>query len=72
MPRFRPRSRFLNRISFALVIGAGLFGWLYASANWQPDPSEINMDALFGGEDWIDIIAGIIEDAIQTFQAITG
>lgn len=72
MLRFRPRSQFLNRIFFTLVIGAGLIGWLYASANWQPDPSEIDLESILGGEDWIDIIAGMIENAIQTFQAITG
>ena len=72
MLRFKPRSQLLNRIFFTLVIAAGLVGWLYASANWQPDPSQINIDSIFGGEDWIDIIAGIIENAIQTFQAITG
>ena len=72
MPRFHRHSRLLNRTFFALVIGAGLFGWFYAAGNWQPDPSALELDSLTGGEDWIDLVAGLFEDAIQIFQEITG
>ncbi len=72
MPRFYRHSRLLNRIFFTLVIGAGLFGWFYASANWQPDPSTFEIGSLTGDADVIDLIAGMIEDAIQVFQEITG
>ena len=72
MPRFHRCNRLLNRTFFVLVIGAGLFGWIYAAANWQPDPSALDLDSLAGSEDWIDIVAGLIEDAIQIFQEITG
>jgi hypothetical protein len=72
MPRFQRHSRLLNRIFFASVIAAGLFGWFYVSGNWQPDPSAFEIDSLTGDADLIDIIAGLLEDAIQIFQDITG
>ena len=72
MPRFARHSRLLNRIFFTLVIAAGLFGWFYASGNWQPDPSTFEVATLTGDADLIDLIAGLIEDAIQIFQEITG
>ena len=72
MPRFARHSRLLNRIFFTLVIAAGLFGWFYASGNWQPDPSTFEVATLTGDADLIDLIAGFIEDAIQIFQEITG
>ena len=66
-PQPTPQSHFLR---------AGnrrrLFGWIYAAANWQPDPSALDLDSLAGSADWIDIVAGLIEDAIQIFQEITG
>lgn len=72
MPRFYRHSRLLNRFFFTLVIAAGLFGWFYASGNWQPDPSTFEIGSLTGDADVIDLIAGLIEDAIQIFQEITG
>lgn len=72
MPRFTRHSRLLNRIFFTLVIAAGLFGWFYVSGNWQPDPSTFEVGSLTGDADIIDLIAGIVEDAIQIFQEITG
>ena len=72
MPRLQRRNRLLNRIFFALVIVAGLFGWYYGARNWQPDPSALDLNALTGGADWIEIVAGVLEDAIQIFQDITG
>ncbi len=72
MPRFTRHSRLLNRIFFVLVIAAGLFGWLYAYGNWQPDPAAFEIGSLTGDTDMIDLIAGLIEDAIQVFQEITG
>ncbi|MCY3709713.1 MAG: hypothetical protein OXG26_12540 [Caldilineaceae bacterium] len=72
MPRFQRHSRPLNRLFFALVIAAGLFGWFYVSGNWQPDPSAFEISSLTGDADMIDVIAGLIEDAIQIFQEITG
>lgn len=72
MPRFNRRNRLLNRIFFALVIAAGLFGWFYASGNWQPTPSAFEVGSLTGDADLIDLIAGLLEDAIQVFQDITG
>ena len=72
MPRFNRRNRLLNRIFFALVIAAGLFGWFYAAGNWQPDPSAFEVGSLTGDADLIDLIAGLLEDAIQIFQDITG
>ncbi len=72
MPRFQRHGRLLNRIFFASVIAAGLFGWFYVSGNWQPDPSAFEIDSLTGDADLIDIIAGLLEDAIQIFQDITG
>ena len=72
MPRFYRHSRLLYRIFFTLVIAAGLFGWIYASGNWQPDPSTFVLTSLTGDADVIDLIAGLIEDAIQIFQEITG
>ena len=72
MPRFYRRNRLLYRTFFVLVIGAGLLGWSYAVSNWQPDPPALELDSLTGGADWIDVVAGLIEDAIQIFQEITG
>ena len=71
MPRFYRYGRLLNRLFFALVIVAGLFGWFYGARNWQPDPSALELDSLTGGADWIELIAGLLEDAIQIFQEIT-
>ena len=72
MPRFYRHNRLLYRFFFLLVIAAGLFGWFYASGNWQPDPSTFELTSLTGDADVIDLIAGLIEDAIQIFQEITG
>ena len=72
MPRFHRHSRLLNRIFFALVIAAGPYGWFYGARNWQPDASALELSSLTGGADWIDLVAGLLEDAIQIFQQITG
>ena len=71
MPRFHRRSRLLNRIFFALVIAAGLYGWYFGARYWQPDPSALDLNAFVGGADWIELIAGLLEDAIQLFQDFT-
>lgn len=72
MPRFYRHSRLLNRFFFALVIGAGLFGWFFAIGNWQPDPAALDLDSLTGDSDWVDLVAGFLENAIQIFQDLTG
>lgn len=72
MPRHSRYGRLLNRIFLVLVIAAGLFGWFFAAGNWQPDPSAFKLETLTGGADWIDLVAGLLEDAIQIFQAISG
>lgn len=71
MGRSHRRSRWLNRIFFALVIAAGLYGWFYGARNWRPDASAIEIASLAGGADWTDLVAGVLEDAIQIFQEIT-
>ncbi len=71
MVRSHRRSRWLYRIFFVLVIAAGLYGWLYGARNWQPDASALEIASLTGGADWIDLVAGVLEDAIQIFQEIT-
>ena len=71
MARSHRRSRWLYRISFVLVIAAGLYGWFYGAGNWQPDASALEIASLTGGADWIDLVAGILEDAIQIFQEIS-
>ncbi len=71
MARSHRRSRWLTRIFFALVIAAGIYGWFYGAANWQPDASAFEIASLTGGADWIELVAGIMEDAIQIFQEIT-
>lgn len=71
MGRSHRRSRWLNRIFFALVIAAGLYGWYYGDRNWRPDASAIEIASLAGGPDWTDLVAGVLEDAIQIFQEIT-
>ena len=71
MVRSHRRSRWLYRIFFVLVIAAGLYGWFYGARNWQPDASALEIVSLTGGADWIDLVAGVLEDAIQIFQEIT-
>jgi len=71
MARSNRRSRWPDRIFFALVIAAGLYGWFYGARNWQPDPSALEIASLTGGADGIGLVAGILEDAIQIFQEIT-
>ncbi len=71
MPRFHRNSRLLTRIFFLLIIAAGLFGWRYAVSNWQPDLATLELNPLTGDTDWIDLIAGLLEDAIQIFQNLT-
>ena len=71
MPRTHRNSRLLLRIFFALVIVAGLFGWRYGVSNWQPDLSTLELTTLTGDTDWIELVAGVLEDAIQIFQDIT-
>lgn len=72
MPRHRRQGRLLNRIFFVLVIAAGLTGWFYGVSNWQPDPAVFALDSLTGEADWIDLVAGLLEGAIQIFQEISG
>ena len=71
MVRSHRRSRWLYRIFFVLVIAAGLYGWFYGTRNWQPDASALEISSLTGGADWTDLVAGVLEDAIQIFQEIT-
>ena len=66
MPRFHRRSRLLNRIFFALVIAAGLYGWYVGARYWQPDPSALDLNAFVGGADWIELIAGLLEERDST------
>lgn len=71
MPRFHRNSRALTRTFFLLVILAGIFGWRYATANWQPDPASLALPAFGEETDWIELIASLLEQAIQIFQGLT-
>ena len=71
MPRLYRRNQLLHRLYFLLVIAAGAAGWLFGARFWQPDPSAFELNALTGGADWSDLVAGAIEDAIQIFQDLT-
>ncbi len=64
-------SRQLTRIFFVLVILMGLFGGWYAAQNWQPDLAAYDTSALTEETDWIDVMAGLGEEAIQLFLGLT-
>ncbi|MEZ4657117.1 MAG: hypothetical protein R2911_06065 [Caldilineaceae bacterium] len=64
-------NRQVTRLFFILVIAAAIFGWWYASANWQVQPDAIVLPT---GQDfnWIDFVATLGEEAIQLFLGLTG
>jgi hypothetical protein len=64
-------NRQLTRLFFVLVIVMGLFGAQFAMRNWQPNLAEFDAANTVEGADWIDLIAGLGEEAIQLFLGLT-
>jgi TRAP-type C4-dicarboxylate transport system permease small subunit len=71
MPLFFRYNRHLQRIFFACVILAGLYGWNYATSNWSFDISLFDFSALTDQTDWMETVAALLEQAIQLFLALT-
>lgn len=65
-------NRHLQRLFFFLVILAGIYGWNYATTNWTFDLSLFDISTIIDGTDWMEFIAGLLEQAIQLFMAMTG
>jgi hypothetical protein len=72
MPRFYRNSRQLLRIFLAAVLGMGLLGWNYAVNNWQITPDMFQIETFTENVDWLDLVAGLVESAIEIFQSATG
>ncbi len=64
-------SRLVTRISLLLVLLMGLFGGWYASTNWQLEVQSIDVNAITQETDWVDVIAGIGEGAVQLVLGLT-
>jgi hypothetical protein len=71
MPLLFRYNRHLQRIFFALVILAGLYGWNYAVTHWSFDLTLFDLSALTDQTDWMETIAALLEQAIQLFLALT-
>ncbi|MCL4834925.1 MAG: hypothetical protein KJZ86_20960 [Caldilineaceae bacterium] len=71
MPLLFRYNRHLQRVFFALVILAGLYGWNYAVTNWNFDLSLFDLSGLLNETDWMESIAALLEQAIQLFLALT-
>lgn len=71
MPFLFRYNRHFQRIFFVLVILAGIYGWNYASTYWTFDLSLFDISGLIDETDWMEIVAGILEQAIQLFLAMT-
>ncbi len=71
MPLLFRYNRHLQRIFFLLVILAGLYGWSYATSNWNFDLSLFDLSQFTDQTDWMETIAGLLEQAIQLFLALT-
>lgn len=71
MPLLFRYNRHLQRLFFVLVILAGLYGWNYAESHWSFDLSLFDLSALTDRTDWMETIAGLLEQAIQLFLALT-
>jgi TRAP-type C4-dicarboxylate transport system permease small subunit len=71
MPHFYRNSRQLLRIFLILVLAMGLFGWWYASRNWQINANTLDISALSADVDWLEVVAGLLEASIEIFQGAT-
>jgi hypothetical protein len=66
------QNRWSIRISFLLVILAGIFGIWYASTFWAPSINLGDWSAYSSGIDWVETISGWGESAIQLLLGVTG
>jgi hypothetical protein len=64
-------SRLITRISLILVILMGLFGGWYAARNWQPDLASFDASIVTEDTDWMDVVAGLGEEAVQLLLGLT-
>lgn len=71
MPHFYRSGRQLFRLFLILVLTASLFGWWYADQNWRPAAENFEIPTLNQEIDWLNIAAGLVEDAIEIFQSAT-
>lgn len=71
MPHFYRSGRLLFRLFLVSVLAMGLFGWWYADQNWRPAAENFEMPTLNEEIDWLNLGAGLVEDAIEVFQSAT-
>lgn len=71
MPHFYRSGRQLLRLFLLLVLAGSLFGWWYADQHWRPAVENFEMPTLNQEIDWLNIAAGLVEDAIEIFQSAT-
>ena len=64
-------SRLVTRISLILVLLMGLFGGWYASQHWIPDSASYDVTSITEETDWIDVVAGLGEEAVQLVLGLT-
>jgi hypothetical protein len=65
------RNRLITRISLILVLCIGLFGGWYASRNWVPEIQSSEIAGITEEVDWIDLLAGVGEEAVQLLMGVT-
>ncbi len=71
MPHFYRSGRHLFRLFLILVLAMALFGWWYADQNWRPAAENFQLPVLTDEIDWLNLGAGLVEDAIEIFQSAT-
>ena len=71
MPYFYRNSRLLLRIFLVLVLSGALFGWWYADQHWRPALEDVQLPTVTEELDWLNLVAGWLEDGIEIFQSAT-
>jgi hypothetical protein len=67
----RQNNRWTIRISFIAVILMGLLGFWYAVSIWIPMFDAVDLSVFTEDVDWVEIVAGVGEQAVQLLLGVT-